>query len=76
MFPEFSIEEILFGNAYAYPGLSLVAGDDPAGMLLRMSARLMEQMPKASDLEEFLPNIASHNCLDQNRPLFGVRTRW
>jgi len=52
MFPEFSLEEILFGNAYAYPGLSLVAGDDPAGMLLRMSARLMDQMPKASDLED------------------------
>merc|ERR1711988_558297 len=51
-FPEFKIGEILFSNAYAYPGLTLVADDDPMGQLLTMSARLQEQMPKASDLEE------------------------
>lgn len=51
-FPEFSMSEILFSNAYAYPGLTLVAGDDPKGILLSMTQRLQEQMPKASDLED------------------------
>jgi len=51
-FPEFSIGEILFSNAYAYPGLTLVADDHPSEQLLTMSSRLQEQMPKASDLEE------------------------
>lgn len=51
-FPEFKIGEILFSNAYAYPGLTLVADDDPKGTLLTMTARLMEHMPKASDLED------------------------
>lgn len=51
LFPAFDINEMLFSNAYAFPGLTLVAGDHPAEQLLQMSVRLQEQMPKASDLE-------------------------
>jgi len=51
-FPEFSITEILFSNAYAYPGLTLVADDDPKGQLLTMTAKLQEMMPKASEIED------------------------
>lgn len=53
-FPAFDIQEMLFSNAYAFPGLTLVADDDPAGRMLSMSKRLQEHMPKASDLEEDL----------------------
>lgn len=51
-FPEFSMSEILFSNAYAYPGLTLVADDDAGGQLLRMTERLQQQFPKASDIED------------------------
>merc|ERR1711907_624783 len=51
-FPEFKIGEILFSNAYAYPGLTLVADDDAGGQLLKMTARLQEQFPKASEIED------------------------
>jgi len=51
-FPQFNIEEILFSNAYAFPGLTLVADDDPAAQMLAMSRRLQEVMPKVSDLED------------------------
>jgi replicative superfamily II helicase len=50
-FPAFSLGEILFSNAYAYPGLTLVAHDDPAGQLLVMAERLMSNMPTAASLE-------------------------
>merc|ERR1712139_130069 len=55
-FPEFNKEEILFSNAYAYPGLTLVADDDPAGQLMTMCKRLQEVMPKVSDLEDDIKN--------------------
>merc|ERR1711959_192990 len=50
-FPPFDIGEILFSNAYAYPGLTLVAHDDPAGQLLHMAERLMANMPTAAKLD-------------------------
>lgn len=53
-FPVFNLDEILFSNAYAYPGLTLVANDDPAGQMLRMAARLMEHMPSVSSLDDAL----------------------
>jgi len=52
VFPQFNLAEMIFGNAYAFPGLTLVAGDDPSEQLLQMASRLMEHMPKASDLED------------------------
>lgn len=51
-FPVFDINEMLFSNAFAYPGLTLVADDDPAGQMLLMSRRLQDQMPKWSELED------------------------
>lgn len=51
-FPVFNLVEMLFSNAYAFPGLTLVADDDPSGQLLSMSRSLQEQMPKASELED------------------------
>lgn len=53
-FPEFNLNEILFSNAWAYPGLTLVANDDPSGQLLLMSARLMEHFPTVDQLEDAL----------------------
>merc|ERR1712000_715507 len=53
-FPEFDENEILFSNAYAYPGLTLVANDNPSGHLLQMASRLMEHMPTVGKLEEAL----------------------
>jgi hypothetical protein len=50
-FPAFDIGEILFSNAHAYPGLTLVAHDDPAGQLLHMAERLMANMPTATVLD-------------------------
>jgi hypothetical protein len=54
MFPQYSLGEILFSNAYAFPGLTLVADTVPGDQLLEMAARLMEHMPKVSDLEDDL----------------------
>jgi len=51
MFPPYDITEMMFSNAFAFPGLTLVADDDPAGRMLEMSSRLLEHMPKAKDLE-------------------------
>jgi hypothetical protein len=51
-FPEYNIKELLFSNAYAYPGLTLVADDHASEQLLEMTERLMEHFPKASDLED------------------------
>jgi hypothetical protein len=51
-FPEFNLEEMLFGNAYAFPGLILVSDSNPSELLLSMSKRLQEHMPKASALDE------------------------
>lgn len=50
-FPKYDIGEIMFSNAYAFPGLTLVAHDDPAGQLLHMAERLMANMPTAASLE-------------------------
>ena len=36
-------EEMIFSNAYAFPGLTLVADDDPAGQMLIMSRRARER---------------------------------
>mmetsp|Transcript_97219 Transcript_97219/g.182815 ORF Transcript_97219/g.182815 Transcript_97219/m.182815 type:complete len:1094 (-) Transcript_97219:84-3365(-) len=52
LFPAYNLHEMLFGNAYAFPGLTLVADDNPAQQLLDMSVRLQEQMPKASEIED------------------------
>lgn len=51
-FPAYSISEMMFSNAYAFPGLTLVADDEPSEQMLRMAERLLEVMPKASDLED------------------------
>lgn len=52
LFPAYNLSEMLFGNAYAFPGLTLVADDNPAQQLLDMSVRLQEHMPKASEIED------------------------
>jgi len=52
MFPAFDLVEMLFSNAYAFPGLTLVADDDPSEQMMAMSRRLQEHMPKVTDLEE------------------------
>ena len=51
LFPQFDLGEMLFGNAYAFPGLTLVADDHPMEQLLKMSEKLQEQFPRASDIE-------------------------
>lgn len=51
LFPQFDLAEMLFGNAYAFPGLTLVADDHPMDQLLKMSEKLQEQFPRASDIE-------------------------
>jgi len=51
LFPAFNLGEMMFGNAWAFPGLTLVSGDDPMNMMLEMSQKLREQFPKLSDLE-------------------------
>merc|ERR1712113_95537 len=43
--------EMLFRNAYAFPGLTLVADDHPMEQMLAMSAKLQEQFPTVSSLE-------------------------
>lgn len=52
IFPEYNLVEMLFGNAFAFPGLTLVSNDDPAGQMLEMASKLMEHFPKVSDLEK------------------------
>lgn len=54
VFPQFNLAEMIFGNAYAFPGLTLVADDVPSERLLEMSTKLMSHMPKAQDLEDDL----------------------
>lgn len=51
LFPQFDLSEMLFGNAYAFPGLTLVADDHPLEQMLKMSEKLQEQFPRASDIE-------------------------
>jgi replicative superfamily II helicase len=51
LFPVFSLEEMLFSNAWAFPGLTLVSGDQPMELMLDMSTKLREQFPKLSELE-------------------------
>eukprot|EP00933_Yihiella_yeosuensis_P069900 TRINITY_DN7698_c0_g1_i1.p1 TRINITY_DN7698_c0_g1~~TRINITY_DN7698_c0_g1_i1.p1 ORF type:complete len:1103 (+),score=325.60 TRINITY_DN7698_c0_g1_i1:65-3310(+) len=52
VFPAFNLVEMMFSNAYAFPGLTLVAGDDPKGAMLHMSSKLRDVMPKAQDIED------------------------
>jgi len=52
VFPQFNLEEMIFSNAYAFPGLTLVADDNPSEQMLAMARKLMEHMPKVSDLED------------------------
>lgn len=52
VFPAFNLTEMLFSNAYAFPGLTLISNDDPAGQMLEMSVKLMEQFPRWQDLED------------------------
>lgn len=54
LFPAFNLNEMMFSNAYAFPGLTLVAGDTPSEQLKEMSQKLQEQMPKVSELEDDL----------------------
>lgn len=42
LFPAYDISQMLFANAYAFPGLTLVADDHPAELMLSMSQRLQE----------------------------------
>jgi len=51
LFPSYDLTAMLFDNAYAFPGLTLVADDDPMARMLQMSSKLVEQFPKLSDLE-------------------------
>merc|ERR1719281_257795 len=51
LFPAFNLTEMLFGNAYAFPGLTLVAGRTPLEQMLEMSVKLCEHFPRASDIE-------------------------
>jgi hypothetical protein len=51
LFPSFSLSEMLFTNAWAFPGLTLVSGDHPMELMMDMSAKLREQFPKLSELE-------------------------
>jgi len=51
LFPAFNLSEMMFANAWAFPGLTLVSGDDPMNMMLDMSEKLREQFPRLSDLE-------------------------
>ncbi|CAJ1416473.1 unnamed protein product [Effrenium voratum] len=51
LFPQFDLSEMLFGNAYAFPGLTLVADDHPLEQMLKMSENLQAQFPRASDIE-------------------------
>ncbi|CAD7945636.1 unnamed protein product [Amoebophrya sp. A120] len=50
-FPSYDVSELLFSNAHAFPGVTLVADDKPADILEVMAAKLIEQMPKAKDLD-------------------------
>merc|ERR1719387_2485445 len=50
LFPKYELQEMIFGNASYFPGLTLMADDKPAELLLNMSERLMAQMPKVDDL--------------------------
>eukprot|EP00397_Hematodinium_sp_SG-2012_P002463 GEMP01002469.1.p1 GENE.GEMP01002469.1~~GEMP01002469.1.p1 ORF type:complete len:1021 (+),score=252.22 GEMP01002469.1:44-3106(+) len=51
-FPKFDIKEILFSNAYAFPGITLVADDDPGACLQNMSHHLVKEFPRVSQLEQ------------------------
>jgi len=51
-FPAYNMAEMLFSNAYAFPGLTLVADDHPAATMLLMSSKLQEHMPKMESLDE------------------------
>jgi len=52
VFPQFDLQEMMFSNAFAFPGLTLVADDAPSEKLLLMSRRLQEHLPRASDIED------------------------
>jgi len=67
-FPEFDIKELLFKNAHAFPGVSLVADDKPREILLEMAEKLIEQFPKASELENEM-NAADEEVAKQNKEL-------
>jgi hypothetical protein len=51
LFPKYDLQEMIFGNASYFPGLTLMADEKPADLLLNMSERLMAQMPKVDDLQ-------------------------
>jgi len=51
LFPSFSLDEMLFSNAYAFPGLTLVADDHPMDQMQSMSMKLQEQFPTISALD-------------------------
>merc|ERR1711971_129540 len=51
LFPEFNLTEMIFANAWAFPGLTLVSGESPMELMMEMSTKLREQFPKLSDLE-------------------------
>lgn len=50
-FPAYEMQELLFSNAYAFPGVTLVADDDPKGVLREMAKKLLDQMPKDALLD-------------------------
>lgn len=51
LFPKFDLAEMMFANAWAFPGLTLISGDKPMEMMLEMSEKLRAQFPKLTDLE-------------------------
>jgi len=43
---------MLFTNAYAFPGLTLISDDNPSERMLEMSTKLMAHFPRWQDLED------------------------
>eukprot|EP00392_Amoebophrya_sp_AT5.2_P009089 g9117.t1 len=56
-FPAYDVKELLFGNAHAFPGVTLVADDKPAEILEQMAEKLIAQMPKAKELDSAVDEI-------------------
>ena len=59
------IQELLFTNAYAFPGVTLIADDYPAQVLEKMAARLVEhpEKKKQSTIISFLSHHEERSLL-------------
>jgi len=51
LFPAFDLQGIIFDNAYAFPGLTLISDDNPMDKMLEMTVKLREVMPKMDTLD-------------------------